>query len=82
MTKEQILSMSQAVVGHYPPALPAPCPSACRRCARVSELVRLGEAFLVAIGADLKSTSANMRKDGQGLSLDQEATIRRGMSLP
>lgn len=34
-----------------------------------------------ALGIALVSALAAMRKDGQGLSLDQETTIRRGLGL-
>lgn len=27
---------AQAMIGHYPPSLPAPCPEECRRCERVA----------------------------------------------
>lgn len=44
------------------------------------------EARLVETRAGLNirltTTLSGMRKDGQGLSWDQEATIRRGLGLP
>ena len=27
---------AQAMIGHYPPSLPTPCPEECRRCERVA----------------------------------------------
>lgn len=38
------------------------------------------DAFAL-IPSKLNDTFAAMRKDGQGLSLDQETTIRRGLGL-